>query len=122
MNTRLKDLRKMLKMTQAEFGEKLGITAAAISDIEKGRRNLTDRNINLICDKFYVSEEWMRNGTGDTFIPQLPEDDFSRLLSEIEEGDDDQLKTTIKMFVQLDEKGRKIVLDLIKSLLENQKK
>lgn len=122
MNTRLRDLRKTLKMTQAEFGEKLGITAAAISDIEKGRRNLTDRNINLICDKFFVNEEWLRNGSGDIFISQLPEDDFSRLLSEIEEGNDDQLKTTIKMFIQLDEKGRKIVLDLIKSLLESQKK
>ena len=122
MNTRLKELRKELKLTQAEFGEKLGITAAAISDIEKGRRNLTDRNINLICEKFYVSEEWLREGIGDIFIPQLPEDEFSRLISEIEEGNDDQLKTTIKMFVQLDEKGRKIVLDLINSLLENQKK
>ena len=122
MNTRLKELRKELKLTQSEFGEKLGITAAAISDIEKGRRNLTDRNINLICEKFYVSEEWLREGSGDIFVPQLPEDEFSRLLSEIEEGNDDQLKTTIKMFVQLDEKGRKIVLDLITSLLENQKK
>lgn len=122
MNTRLKELRKELKLTQAEFGEKLGITAAAISDIEKGRRNLTDRNINLICEKFYVSEEWLREGIGDIFVPQLPEDEFSRLISEIEEGNDEQLKTTIKMFVQLDEKGRKIVLDLINSLLENQKK
>lgn len=122
MNTRLKELRKILKLTQAEFGEKLGITAAAISDIEKGRRNLTDRNINLICEKFYVSEEWLRNGSGEAFIPQLPEDEFSRLLSEIEESNDDQLKTIIKMFVQLDEKGRKIVLDLVNSLLENQKK
>lgn len=122
MNTRLKEIRKELKLTQAEFGEKLGITAAAISDIEKGRRNLTDRNINLICEKFCVREEWLRYGTGEPFIQQLPEDEFSRLLSEIEESDDENFKVFVKMFVQLDEKSRKIVLDLARSLLENQKK
>lgn len=122
MNTRLKEIRKKLKLTQSEFGERIGITAAAISDIEKGRRNLTDRNVNLICEKFCINEEWLRNGIGEPFTSQLPEDEFSRLLSEIEEGNNEQLKRAIRMFIQLDDKSRKIILDLTKSLLENQKK
>ncbi|MFW5669901.1 MAG: hypothetical protein ACOCM4_11765 [Acetivibrio ethanolgignens] len=76
----------------------------------------------MICEKFCVNEEWLREGTGEPFIQQLPEDEFSRLLSEIEESDDENFKVFIKMFVQLDEKSRKIVLDLVNSLLENQKK
>ena len=65
MNTRLKELRKKLKMTQKEFGEKIGLTNAAISDIEKGKTSLTERNQNLICEKFNVNKEWIEKGTGD---------------------------------------------------------
>ena len=33
--------------------------------IERGVNNLTDKNIKLICSVFNVSEEWLRNGTGN---------------------------------------------------------
>ena len=38
MNERLKELRKTLKLTQKEFGVKIGVTNFTISDIEKGNR------------------------------------------------------------------------------------
>ena len=88
MNERLKELRKTLKLTQKEFGEKIGVTNFTISDIEKGKLSLTERNLNLICERFNVNKEWLKNGTGGMFLPDLPVDEFSCLLSEIEESDD----------------------------------
>lgn len=122
MNERLKKLRKTLKMTQKEFGEKIGLTNASISDIEKGKTILTERNQNLICEKFNVNKEWLEKGIGDMFLPELPEDEFSRILSEIEESDDEYIRKFLEIYFQLDEAGKKIVSDLIHSLLENQKK
>lgn len=122
MNTRLKELRKKLKMTQKEFGEKIGLTNAAISDIEKGKTTLTERNQNLICEKFNVNKEWIEKGTGDMFRPELPEDKFSRILSEIEESDDKYVRNFLEIYCQLDDIGKKIISDLVQTLYENQKK
>ena len=121
MNERLKELRKTLKLTQKEFGVKIGVTNFTISDIEKGKRVLTERNLNSICEKFNVNKEWLANGIGEMFLPQLPEDDFSRLLSEIEESDDEFIKKFLEIYWQLDDIGKKIIMDLAESLLRNQK-
>lgn len=65
---RLKYLRKyLLKLTQSELGEKIGVTGFTISDIEKGKRKLTDRNLTAICDKFNVNKDWLENGIGEPF-------------------------------------------------------
>ena len=73
MIERLKHLRKTLKLTQKDFGKKIGLSGATISDIEKGKANLTDRNIALICEKHKANEEWLRNGVGEMFHNEIHE-------------------------------------------------
>ena len=115
MNERLKELRKTLKLTQKEFGEKIGVTNFTISDIEKGKLSLTERNLNLICERFNVNKEWLKNGTGGMFLPDLPVDEFSCLLSEF-------IKNFLWAYWQLDEKGKQVIKDFLKALVEGQKK
>ena len=67
INQRIKEGRKALKMNQDEFAEVLLITQTGVSAIEIGRRNPTDRNISLLCQKLHVSEEWLRTGEGEMF-------------------------------------------------------
>lgn len=74
MNERLKELRKSLRLSQSEFGTKLGVGNTAISKIENGERGLTDTLIKLICTEFEVSESWLRTGEGEMF-PNLEESD-----------------------------------------------
>lgn len=122
MNERLRELRKTLKLTQKEFGEKIGVTNFTISDIEKGKLSLTERNLNLICERFNVNKEWLKNGTGEMFLPNLPVDEFSCLLSEIEESDDEFIKNFLWSYWQLDEKGKQVIKGFLKSLIDGQKK
>ena len=68
MNERLALLREILGLTTRKFGEKLNITGGAVTNMEKGTRNITDRTISDICREFNVNEEWLRNGKGDVFI------------------------------------------------------
>ena len=68
MNNRIKEIRKKMKLTQDEFGKRLGISNTAISKIEKGENNVSEQNIISICREFDVNEEWLRNGIGDIFM------------------------------------------------------
>lgn len=64
MNERIKLIRDAVRLNQTEFGKKIGIGQAGVSAIEKGIRDVTDRNIQLICERFNVNEEWLRTGAG----------------------------------------------------------
>lgn len=68
MHERLKMLRKTLNIgSQQKFADNLGISFSNISSYEMGRRSPSDAVIKLICEKYNVREEWLRNGTGEMF-------------------------------------------------------
>lgn len=69
---RIKELRKeLLKLTQAEFGERLGVSRSVINNIERNVLARPDQKLSLyklICSEFNVREEWLLNGTGEVFM------------------------------------------------------
>ena len=67
INNRVKVLREKLDITQTAFGARINMQRAAISRIEKGERNITDRVIADIVRVFNVSEAWLRHGEGEMF-------------------------------------------------------
>lgn len=68
MKDRIKQIRKNAKLTQVEFGEKIGVKGNTITNYENGLRNPTDAVILSICREFNVNEEWLRTGEGDMFV------------------------------------------------------
>lgn len=68
MNERLKEIRNILDLSQAELGNRLGVTGTAISRIEKGERKLTEQMIKSVCREFRVSPEWLTEGIGEPFL------------------------------------------------------
>ncbi len=74
MNERIKELRKYLKMNQEDFGKLLGITKSGVSDIESGRRNVTEQHIFMLKSQKNVNESWLRDGTGEMFVELDVED------------------------------------------------
>ncbi len=76
---RVKELRKTLDLTMEKFGNRLGVTKVAISNIENGNRKLTEQMIKSICREFDVDENWLRTGKGKMFLPVSRERDLARL-------------------------------------------
>lgn len=64
---RVKELRKFLRLSQAAFGEKIGLSKDMVGNIEYARVILKDHIIKLICTEFNVSEHWLRTGQGEMF-------------------------------------------------------
>ncbi len=91
MNERLKELRKALKLTQRQLGERLGIGDTAVSKIEKGDNTLTEQNIKLICKEFRVSESWLRTGDGEMFDPD-PQAEIMDFIGQLMHDNEDSFK------------------------------
>lgn len=68
INERIKSIRNALKMKQSDFAKELTISQGHLSDIENGRKDVTNKIQEIIILKFNVNEEWLRNGNGEMFI------------------------------------------------------
>ena len=66
-NERIKQVRKSLNLTLAVFGQSIGITSAAMSKVENGKRSVTEQVRKAVCREFGVSETWMLTGDGEMF-------------------------------------------------------
>ena len=68
MNERIRKIRKVKGMSQAEFGKAIGLSQRSVSEIEVGSNAITERNFDAICKAFSVNPDWLRNGVGEMFI------------------------------------------------------
>lgn len=92
MRNRIKMLRKELDMTQQEFADRLGIKRTTIGNYEAGRNEPVDSVIALICDRFNVSVEWLRDGKGPMFKEVAPDDDIQRMVDDMLRDDSAETK------------------------------
>ena len=104
MRERMKELRKALKMTQQELADTLHIKRTNIGNYESGVSSPTDSVIALICREFGVSEDWLRNGNGDMFIPMTRDEEIASFIGSVQADVDDTFKKRlISVLAKLDE-------------------
>lgn len=96
---RIKQLRSVLKMTQAEFAKPLGLTQNTITKYENGLRHPNNIVINSICMAYNVNEEWIKYGHGEIFNKDDKELEF--YLGQISADDDEFKRSLIKSICKL---------------------
>jgi len=69
INGRIKQLRKQLKLSQTEFGERIGLKNSAVSKMEQEGSTVVEQNVHLICQTYGISEQWLRDGVGKMMSP-----------------------------------------------------
>lgn len=119
MKNRIKQIRKDAKLTQVEFGEKIGVKGNTVTGYETGLRNPTDAIILSICREFNINEDWLRNGTGE--MKRRTDDKLSNYLSDIATGDDDFIKNLIEIYMKLDPTSKDALKEIAKKMAEKQK-
>lgn len=96
---RIREVRNTLGLTLEKFGDRLGVTKVAISNIEKGNRNLTEQMTKAICREFNVDYMWLTTGDGEMFIDN--DDDFVERIDRIMAGEDEARKNLFKFMLEL---------------------
>lgn len=86
MNNRIREVREHFKLTQTEFGERLGVSRDVIGNIEYNRlKNPKQKEpiIKLICSTFGVNELWLRTGEGDIFKAMTEDEELAAYLGDV---------------------------------------
>ena len=105
MNGRIKELRKAMNLSQEKFGELLGITKSGVSDIESGRRKVTDQHVIMLVNNG-VNEEWLRTGKGSMFVPKSKDEEIAEMLADIQKSGEDSFRhRLVSALARLDDDG-----------------
>ena len=103
----LRYLRKQLNLTTRAFGNSINMSGGAITNMEKGTRNITERTIRDICRRYNVNYDWLAHGTEPIFQDITAGLDI-----------DDDVKELIFQYCLLSDKDRELVKKMINSLAE----
>ena len=117
INDRFKELRKIFGLSQEELGNKIGLSKSGISNIESGKRNVTDKHIKLICSELPINEEWLRDGVGEP-VKNTPSSVMEQLRKEY--NLDDISYKIIHEYLRLSQMQRKVVRDYIFNIFNSE--
>lgn len=114
---RVKELRKnYLKLTQTEFGLKLGVSRSVINNIERDLVDLKEHMVKLICQTFNVNENWLKNGVEPIFFEDK-KDIFKTLQNEYKL--DDITIGLLDTFIKLDDSSKNTIINFLVNSVEN---
>ena len=116
INARIRSIRKDLRISQKDFGAKIGLGQGAVSFMEQNGNTVIEQNIRLICETFGIHEAWLRTGEGEREAVSAASDPFLPLrqkhqLSFIEEQ-------VLRIYFKLDETAREAVCQYVQSVAE----
>lgn len=126
MNERLALIRESVGLTTRAFGEKINLTGGAITNMEKGIRNITERTVSDICREFDVNEDWFRTGEGNMFTELTEMQKVMRYTGLLLKDADSVIAKAIMDFIvtyeQLDDTSKKVLNEVAQKYLENSKR
>lgn len=114
INERIRDLRKLLKLSQEEFGNCLGVTKASISRLESGINNVTEQMIKSVCREYNVNYAWLKEGVGEMFISS--DDSVANRIDDLLAGENETAKALFRAFAALDDTDWSTIKKIIDEL------
>ena len=118
VNNRFKQLRKACHKTQDEFAEIFGLSRTGISEIESGRRKVTEKHLIMLSNwhERKVNIEWLRTGEGGPdamFLPPEENDLIAQAAALL--GEKDQIfESLLITYSKLTPQNKDVLLNLFK--------
>ncbi len=104
LNSRIKQVRKALGMSQDEFGNGIGLGRGAITNIELNKTNPKPLVVQLICKTYNVNETWLRTGEGEMFVQRTRSQEIVDFMGELVQTDNEFKRRFVAALARLDEK------------------
>lgn len=115
LKDRIKFVREDIGMSRAAFGDTLGVSGDVINNMERGRVELKEYMLRLICKTHRVNYFWLTEGKGEPYIgiPDILMEDVVQ-----EYGLDEMDKEIIEEYVKLDVETRNAIKQLIRNVVK----
>lgn len=112
---RIRFFRKSLGLNQTDFGKPLGLKQAIIGQYETGIRNITDRNVDILCKTYNINKDWLLTGQGE-----MQNKNNTILLEEIAKSQNlTELDIQfLKKYLKLSNKNRELLARLLMNMEE----
>lgn len=120
MHNRIREVRKDAKLTQTEFGKRIGVKGNTVTNYENGLRTPSDAVILAICKEFSINEEWLRTGAGLKKVDVNAK--IAAYFGNIITGGDDTILDIIETYMELDSTSKAVIKNVIDLLVEKRMK
>lgn len=110
---RIKYIRESLDKSRAAFGESLGVSGDVVNNWERGRVDIKDYVLKLICKTFRVSYAWLSEEQGAPFI-SVPDIILDDVAEEYELDEEDRL--LIEEYTKLAPDVRAAIKQMLKNV------
>ncbi len=127
MNERIREIRQNFKMSRTDFGNALGVSGDVINNLERGRIEIKNERIKLICSTFGINETWLRTGEGEMFKMQLPHDEVTEYVANLLEYDGkgnpfyDIIIDMMKAYSEMDDLSQMVIREWFSKIKEYKK-
>ena len=120
ITVRINQLLSALGISKTKFARDLGITNASVSTMCSGKTRPSSQTIVLICKEYGVSEDWLRNGTGDMFVRKTRNDRIDDLIDRVRTEPEGSVKVRIlTLLSRLSNEQWALLDDMLDMLLED---
>ena len=103
METRIKEVRKRLDLTQTEFGEALGVSRDVINSYERGRVTPTPLFLDHLCMKYGVDQTWLETGEGEMFRAPSVDEELAAFVADVISDDNEFKKRVFYAMSRMDD-------------------
>ena len=86
-------------MNKSQFAESINVSPQFISAVCAGTKQPSDRTIADICRVYNVNEDWLRDGTGETFMKISREEAIAAYFGRITGGNVTDIEESIIKFM-----------------------
>lgn len=117
MGEQFKQLRKYYKLTQTEFGQKIGVSRDVINNIENKNVIPSEPIIKLVVNEFGVNRSWLEKGEGKMLKDTSREEEIAYFVGSVLSDESDNFKKRfMAMLAALDEEGWELLAKMAETL------
>ena len=94
INERIKQLRKSLGLSQAEFGKNIGVSRDVINNLDRSESAVEPKPLMIehICSVYNVNPNWLMHGDGEMFRERTVEVELQEFLANVVTDDDESIR------------------------------
>lgn len=113
---RIKAVRKSVKLSQTDFGARIGMGLGVVRNFESGITTPSNIQIELICKVFHVNPEWLNTGQGEMFRDLSREEKIAALVGEaLADEDENFICQIIQLLTSLNTEQLEQLLEITKT-------